>query len=112
MRITRAVGVKADQIELETDRRRDAMQMYGYHYDLVTVRGELSVLNTQSKAIKMEITKTLSGEIKTIDPAAEQEKLAKGLRRMNGLTKLTWTIELPAGAEKQLSYVYEVYIRR
>jgi hypothetical protein len=112
LRITRAVGVKADQIELETDRRRDAMQMYGYHYDLVTVRGELSVLNTQSKAITMEITKTLSGEIKVVDPAAEQEKLAKGLRRMNGLTKLTWTIELPAGAEKQLSYVYEVYVRR
>jgi hypothetical protein len=112
LRITRAVGVKADQIELETGRKREAARLYGYSYDLITVRGELSVMNTQDKPIKLEITKMLSGEIKSADPEAKREKLAKGLRRMNGLMKLTWTIELAAGAEKELSYVYEVYVRR
>jgi hypothetical protein len=112
LRITRAVGVKADQIELETGRKREAARLYGYSYDLITVRGELSVMNTQDKSIKLEITKMLSGEVKSAEPDAEREKLAKGLRRMNGLMKLTWTIELAAGAEKELSYVYEVYVRR
>ncbi|MHC4520341.1 MAG: hypothetical protein ACYTAS_17280 [Planctomycetota bacterium] len=112
LRITRAVGVKADQVERETSRKRDAMQLYGYHYDLVTVRGELSVVNAQNKAIRMEITKTLSGAVKSVEPDAKQEKLAQGLRRMNGLTKLTWTIELAPEAEKRLSYVYDVYVRR
>lgn len=112
LRITRAVGVKADQIEFETDRRRDAMQLYGNHYDLITVRGKLSVINTQSKAATLEITKTLSGEVKSTEPEAKQDKLAKGLRRMNGVMKLTWTIELAPASDKQIHYVYEVYVRR
>lgn len=112
LRITRAIGLKADQVEFETDRKRDAMQMYGYHYDLVTIRGELSALNTQAKGVMLEITKTLSGQIKSIDPEAKQEKLATGLRRMNGLTKLTWTIDLAPADEQQISYTYEVYVRR
>ncbi len=112
LRITRAVDVKADQIELETSRKREAIRMYGNTFDLITVRGELSVLNTQNKAIRLEITKTLSGEVQSTDPAAKQQKLAKGLSRMNGLSKLTWTIDLPPAGEKQLSYVYEVYVRR
>ncbi len=112
LRITRAIGIKADQVEFETDRRRDAMQLYGRHYDQVTIKGELSVLNTQSKAVTLEITKTLSGEIKSIDPDAKQEKLATGLRQMNGLSKLTWTIDLAPAVEQQISYTYEVYVRR
>lgn len=112
LRITRAVGVKAEQIELETSRKREAIRMYGDTFDQITVRGDLSLLNTQNKAIKLEITKTLSGEVRSTDPAAKQEKLAKGLGRMNGLSKLTWTVELPPATEKQINYVYEVYVRR
>ncbi|MDI6449306.1 hypothetical protein [Anaerobaca lacustris] len=112
LRITRAVGVKAEQIEMETSRKREALRMYGDTFDQITLRGDLSVLNTQNKAITLEITKTLSGEVQSTDPAARQEKLAKGLGRMNGLSKLTWTIELPPATEKQISYVYEVYVRR
>jgi len=112
LRITRAVGVKAEQLELETERKRDAAQLYGYHYDLVTVEGKLSVTNFQQKAITLEITKTLSGEVKSSQPEAKIETLARGLRRMNAVRKLTWTIELEPGESKQLDYVYEVYVRR
>lgn len=112
LRITRAVGVKAEQVELETSRKREAIRMYGDTFDQITVRGDLSVLNTQSKAIKLEITKTLSGEVKSTDPGAKEEKLAKGLGRMNGLSKLTWTIDLPPATERRVNYVYEVYVRR
>jgi hypothetical protein len=112
LRITRAVSVKAEQVEHETDRKRDAAQLYGHHYDLVTVEGKLSVANFQPKPITLEITKTLSGEVKSSDPKATIETLARGLRRMNAVRKLTWTIELKPAEEKQLSYVYEVYVRR
>lgn len=112
LRITRALGIKADQIEFETSRKRDAMQLYGYHYDLVTVKGELSAVNMQDKAVTLEITKTLSGEIQSIVPDARQDKLATGLRRMNGLTRLTWTVELAPAAEQKISYTYNVYVRR
>ncbi len=111
LKITQAVSVKAEQVELEKDRKRDAAQLYGYHYDLITVEGKLSVTNFQEKAITLEITKTLSGEIKS-EPQAEIETLARGLRRMNAVRKLTWTIDLEPGEQKKLGYIYEVYVRR
>lgn len=112
LRITQAVSVKAEQLELEIDRKRDAAQLYGHHYDLITVEGKLSVENFQQKAITLEITKTLSGELKSSQPQATTEKLARGLRRMNEVLKLTWTIELEPGERKQINYIYEVYVRR
>ncbi len=112
LRITQAVSVKAEQLELETDRKRDATQLYGYHYDLITVEGKLSVTNFQDKAVTMEITKTLSGEVKSSQPKAKVETLARGLRRMNAVRKLAWTIELEPAEQKKLDYIYEVYVRR
>ncbi|MBN2132518.1 MAG: hypothetical protein JW741_23655 [Sedimentisphaerales bacterium] len=112
LRITRAVGVKAEQIELETDRKREAARLYGYSYDLITVQGDLSISNTQDKPITLEITKTLSGAVKSATPEAARQKLARGLRRMNGLMKLTWTLDLPPGKQQDLRYTYEVYVRR
>jgi len=112
LKITQAVSVKAEQLELETDRKRDAARLYGYHYDLITVEGKLSVTNFQEKAITLEITKTLSGEVKSSQPEAKIEKLARGLRRMNGVMRLTWTVELVPSERKQLDYIYEVYVRR
>ena len=112
LRITRAIGVKAEQSELEIERQRDATRLYGYHYDLVTLDGKLSVTNFLDKTVNLEITKTLSGEVKSSKPQAEIKKLAQGLRNMNGVKKLTWTIELESGQSKEISYVYEVYIRR
>jgi hypothetical protein len=112
LRITRAVSVKAEQIEYETDRKRDAARFYGYHYDLVTVSGELEVKNFKPKPITLEITKYLSGELKSSGPQALVSKLARGLRRANPRNKLTWTIELKAGEQRKLHYTYEVYIRR
>ena len=64
------------QIELETERKRDAARLYGHHYDLVTVEGNLSATNFQQKPITLEITKTLSGEIISSKPEAKIEKQA------------------------------------
>ena len=86
--------------------------MYGNHFDLITVQGKLSVTNLLQKAITLEITKTLSGEVKASMPQAKIEKMAQGLRRMNTMAKLTWTIELKTGEHKEIEYTYDVYVRR
>jgi hypothetical protein len=112
LRITRAISIKAEQAELETARKRDALQLYGDHFDLVTIEGKLLVTNFQPKAATVEITKTLSGEVKSSQPQAKIESVAKGLSRMNGIKKLTWTIELKPSEQKQLGYIYDVYVRR
>jgi len=112
LRITQAVNVKAEQFELETERKREALILYGDTFDLITVEGKLSVTNFQQKAITLEITKTLSGKVKFSQPKAKIETLARGLRRMNAVRELTWTIEIKPGERKQLGYIYDVYVRR
>jgi len=112
LRITRAIGVKAEQQEVETDRKREAVRMYSGSWDLITVRGDLAIANFQDKAIDLEITKTLSGEMKKTDPEAKMESLAVGLHAMNGLQKLTWTLRIAPGEKKAISYTYDVYVRR
>ncbi len=86
--------------------------MYGDSWDLITVQGDLSIVNFQDKPVDLEITKTLSGELKTMDPEAKIEKIAAGLHRMNGLAKLTWNLQLGPGQEKAVAYTYDVYVRR
>jgi hypothetical protein len=112
VRITRAVSVKAEQVEFEIERKRDAMRMYGDNFDLITVQGKLSAANFLSKPIALEITKTVSGQVKSSDPEAKIEKLARGLRRVNTTSKLTWTIELKSDEHREIGYTYDVYVRR
>ena len=102
VKITRAMNVKAEQIELEKDRKRNAAQWYNTNWDLVTVEGKLSVTNYQDKPITLEVTKSLSGEVKAMQPEAKLEKLAKFLRMVNANIRLTWTIELGPGEQKAL----------
>ncbi len=112
LHITQAIGLKAERRELETNRKRDTLQLYGDSFDLVTVRGELSVASFQAKAVTLEITKTLSGTVRTTEPSAKIEELAAGIQEMNGLKKLTWTLEIPPREKKMITYVYQVHIHR
>ena len=113
LRITKAMSVKAQQVELENaPRKRGALAVYGRNYDLVSIEGKLSVKNFQPKAITLEVTKTLSGEVTSTVPEAGIEKLASGLSRVNSTAKLTWTIELEPSQEKEIVYTYQTYVRR
>jgi hypothetical protein len=112
LRITQALGVKAEQTELEVSRQRGAVEYYGYQYDRVTVEGRLRVRNYLDKQVSLEIVKILSGEVKKMSPEAKVQQLARGLKRMNPMASLTWTVEFKPGAERELTYVYEALIRR
>jgi hypothetical protein len=110
LRITRALDVRAEPQEREIERTRGAIQVNRMQYDLVTVRGELSVTSFRREAITLEITKTLAGEVQSSDPDAKVEKLATGLQRLNPLARLTWTLNLQPGVRQEVTYVYRVYV--
>lgn len=112
VRITQAVSVKAEQAEVEREREREAVRMYGDYFDRVTIEGTLNVRNYQDKLVRLEITKSLSGEFKTTSHTAQDTVLARGLRSMNPSHLLKWHIDLLPGEEKEITYVYEALIRR
>jgi len=112
VKITQASSVSGEQSETEVNRQRDAVTLYGDHFDRVTIQGELRVTNYQDKAISLEIKKTVSGEIKETKPQTKDTTLARGLKRMNPVHELTWTIALKPQEAQKLSYTYEALIRR
>jgi len=111
IRINKALNITAEKAENEVDRKRDATVIRGYHYDLVKVQGELRIRNRLAKEVSVEITKELSGEVLDKGSNATDTKTAEGLKKVNPKHILTWTIDLKAGEEKKIAYVYQVYIR-
>ncbi len=112
VKITRAVSVHAEQTEVELSREREAIRMYGDSFDRVTIKGTLIVTNYKDKLVSVEITKTVSGELKETDPKAKDITLARGLRAMNPVHELTWKVELKPGESREVSYTYQALIRR
>jgi len=111
LRISRAADITVEQEEFEVERKQGVRQLYEVYYDLVTVRGELTLTNFKEQAVSVEVNKTLSGEVVSTTPQAKIEKLAAGIRGINGRRKLTWTIELAPGQTQKATYAYEVHVR-
>jgi hypothetical protein len=112
LKITQALGVKAEEREVETGRELEALRMHGYVYDQITIRGDLRVRSFKAEPITLEVTKTVSGELQSTSPEAETTKLATGLWRVNPTSMLKWTLEVPAGETREISYTYTVLVRR
>jgi hypothetical protein len=111
LKLTVATDVKHDRHEYEMDRQRD-VRIYNRNYDLVTVRGELSIKNHKNKEIIMEIKKGLTGEVIEVSHKGKIEKVAEGLRGVNQNSSISWEIPLKAGEEATVTYKYKVYITR
>lgn len=112
VRITKAMDVAAESAEEETERKRDALQLRSGYYDLVSLKGTLQVANRKADAIKLKVTKFLTGEVKAAEGNPKITALAKGLRAVNPRQRLEWTLALKAGEKKTVSYSYSVFINR
>ena len=110
LRITQALGVKAEENELETAREVDAVHMHDSTYDRVTVTGTLKLHNYKAEAITVRLTKLLTGQVQSTSLEAQTEKLARGLVRNNPRSKLTWEIALDPDQEREITYVYQIII--
>jgi hypothetical protein len=111
LKLTVASDVKTDRQEYETDRQRD-VSLYGYSYDLVTVKGELIVKNNKTSAITLDIRKLITGEVLSASQDGKIKKLAEGIsrRRANSSSIITWEVPVGAGAEAKLTYSYKIYV--
>ncbi|MCD6386520.1 hypothetical protein J7M23_12185 [Candidatus Sumerlaeota bacterium] len=110
VKITVATDIKTDRNEYEVDRERD-VKIYDYHYDLVTVKGELFIKNFKQKEIKMEIKKSITGKVIEQSHNGKVTKIAEGLRGVNYRSTIVWNISLKPGEETTVTYKYKVYIR-
>jgi len=111
LKLTVASDVKTDRQEYESARQRD-VTLYGYSYDLVTVKGELVVKNNKSSEITLDIRKKITGEVVAASQDGKIRKVAEGIsrQRANSSSIITWEVPVGAGAEVKLAYSYKIYV--
>ncbi len=112
LKITLATDIKARKKEYEINRIRKEESIFGGYYDLVTVKGELKVTNYKSKDVTLKITKHLTGEVLETTPEGTVTIVAEGLKAVNPNCVITWELLLTPKEEQEISYSYQVYIRR
>lgn len=115
VRMSKALDVHAEGLEEEISRERVHLRSDTDWWDLVTVKGTLEVTNNKSEAIKLAITKYLTGDCighEEPEPSAAPKisKTTRGLRSVNPNTKLAWGPTIGSGKTIQLRYTYKVYL--
>jgi len=115
VKITQALGIKAEQVELELSRVPNAFRYRGDQYDRVTIEGTLGMRNHMDKDVTVEVNKSLSGEVESSAPEPKIKKLATYTSmwgwNFNPRCRLTWRLPLAAGKELEIKYTYKVLLR-
>jgi hypothetical protein len=109
LRLSKALDVQATEIQEEVGRERGALQVGRQSYDLVTVKGTITIVNRKSEAVPMRVRKTFDGDLVSKPAEVEAIELATSLGSVNPMTRLEWTPEVAAGEEVEMIYSYEYY---
>lgn len=111
LKITIATDIRSSHEEREIARQQNVQRRHGYEFDLVTVEGRMKLKNYKSKEVKVNIGKTLRGEVEALSDTGKAIKLGEAIQTDNPLSRLTWEIPLKAGEEKVVSYRYKIFVR-
>jgi hypothetical protein len=112
VKMTKALDVRAEDFEEEIARQVLEQHIRGSYYDLVTLKGTLSITNRKSEAVELKITKEITGEMVTADGEPKTRTITRGLRAVNPRQMLEWTIRIPAGEARTITYTYKVHLPR
>lgn len=112
VKMTKALDVRAEGSEEELARQRNALDVRGVSYDLVTVRGTIRIRSFKSEEIKMEVRKFLMGSEVQADNNGKITTIATDLRAINPQQKIEWSLNIKPGEEKRLTYSFKVYVTR
>ncbi|MDQ2985367.1 MAG: DUF4139 domain-containing protein [Armatimonadota bacterium] len=112
VKMSKALDVRAEDYEEEIERQVLEQPVRGSWYDVVTLRGTLSVLNRKSETVDLKITKEITGELVTAEGTPKTRTITRGLRAVNPRQRLEWSVPLKAGEGKTITYTYKVHLLR
>jgi len=112
VKITRALSIRTEAGETEEEGERQIVFIGGNDYQRTTVKGRLAVRNFRGKDAVLTIRCEFSGKLLEADGDPKTTLRVEGATSVNPLRQLDWTITLPAGEEKELTYRYEVLVDR
>lgn len=80
-------------------------------YDLITVEGTLKLRNVKKLPVDVIITRRVSGTVMQASDKAAISREGADLQGLNPNSLVKWEFSLPPG-EKELRYLYKVYVSR
>lgn len=110
LHINKALSIRTLSTEQEDKEDRRVVHIGGCRFHETKVTGSLRVANHRAEAVKLLIRRRFSGELISADGEHEAALLEEGVYSINRRNELTWTITLPPGGEKSLSYRYSVLV--
>lgn len=112
LRITRALTVRTESGEFEEEGQREITWIGGNDYQRTKVKGRLAVRNFRSTEVTLTLRCGFSGELLEAEGDPEKSLRTEGVSSVNPRRQLDWTLKLPPGAEKVLTYRYQVLVDR
>ena len=112
IKITRALSIRTRSSETEEEGERKIVYIGGNDYQRTTVKGRLTVRNFRAKEAVITIRCEFSGELLEADGDPDKSLRLEGATSVNPRRQLDWTITLPAGEEKELTYRYALLVDR
>ncbi len=132
--ITSAVDISVVKNDVESNRTPNAANWGGDNYDKVDLTGEVNLHNYGSKSVKLEVVRNVLGNVDEVGADGTATKLnvreegwqlvggyptwwqwyrwPSGWFHLNGIGRITWTVELEAGKGTSLPYKWHYYWRR
>jgi hypothetical protein len=111
LKITVATDIRSSHEEREVARQQNVQRRHGYEFDSVTVEGKLKLKNYKSKEVRVDVGKSLRGEVDAQSDGGKAVKLGEAIQTDNPLSRLTWEVPLKAGEERVVTYRYKIFVR-
>jgi hypothetical protein len=112
LRITRALTVRTESGEVEEEGQREITWIAGNDYQRTKVKGRLAVRNFRGTEVTLTLRCGFSGELLEAEGDPEKSLRTEGVASVNPRRQLDWTLKLPPGGEKVLTYRYQVLVDR
>jgi hypothetical protein len=94
----------------EKDQPREVTTFGGRNFQLVRVKGELTLGNHRAEPITVVLRRQFTGDLLQADGNPTNVLLADNVYTANRRNELTWTIVLKPGEQQTLTYHYKVLV--
>ena len=109
VQLAKSTDVLVKNTEEEISNVENARKYNNHSYRKVTVTGKITVENLQKKAIKLNVSKNINGDITKTSDAGVVKKSGK-YNGVNPTSDADWVVNLEGGQKKDITYTYEVYV--
>ncbi|WP_026998759.1 DUF4139 domain-containing protein [Eisenibacter elegans] len=112
IKLTMSPNIIVKSTEREVAKEEDKRTKDKIYYDLITVEAKIEIANFQQKSLTLDINRSLTGTPLRSDYDWETTAVPSRSSSLNDQHQIRWKVKLKAGEKKELTYRYQVYLRK